>query len=140
MDQTKNPEKLAAAGKKRRIRNDIILIGGLLVILVIAGLMFWLLRTDGDTVVVEVDGKLYGTYSLAVDRTVEIRTGDSGEYLNVLVIKDGKAHVDDANCRDGICAAHSPISKEGESIVCLPHKVVITVKTTQGGDGPDIVA
>ena len=102
--------------------------------------MFWLLRGDGDAVVVEVDGKPYGTYSLAVDRTVEIRTGDGGKDVNVLVIKDGKAYVESANCRDGICAAHKPISKQGESIVCLPHKVVITVKTTQGGSGPDISA
>lgn len=139
MNQTKNPEKPAAADKKRKIRNDLILIGGLLVILVIAGLLFRLLRGEGDTVVVEVDGKLYGTYSLAVDRTVEIRTGDGEEDVNVLVIKDGKAYVESANCRDGICAAHRPISKRGESIVCLPHKVVITVKLA-GGDGPDVVA
>ena len=136
----KNPEKPAAADKKRKIRNDLILIGGLLIVLVIAGLMFWLLRGDGDAVVVEVDGKPYGTYSLAVDRTVEIRTGDGGKDVNVLVIKDGKAYVESANCRDGICAAHKPISKQGESIVCLPHKVVITVKTTQGGITPDISA
>lgn len=136
----KNPEKPAAADKKRKIRNDLILIGGLLIVLVIAGLMFWLLRGDGDAVVVEVDGKPYGTYPLAVDRTVEIRTGDGGKDVNVLVIKDGKAYVESANCRDGICAAHKPISKQGESIVCLPHKVVITVKLSQGGITPDISA
>lgn len=136
----KNPEKPAAADKKRKIRNDLILIGGLLIVLVIAGLMFWLLRGDGDAVVVEVDGKPYGTYPLAVDRTVEIRTGDGGKDVNVLVIKDGKAYVESANCRDGICAAHKPVSKQGESIVCLPHKVVITVKLLQGGITPDISA
>lgn len=136
----KNPEKPAAADKKRKIRNDLILIGGLLIVLVIAGLMFWLLRGDGDAVVVEVDGKPYGTYPLAVDRTVEIRTGDGGKDVNVLVIKDGKAYVESANCRDGICAAHKPVSKQGESIVCLPHKVVITVKLSQGGITPDISA
>ena len=136
----KNPEKPAAADKKRKIRNDLILIGGLLIVLVIAGLMFWLLRGDGDAVVVEVDGKPYGKYPLAVDRTVEIRTGDGGKDVNVLVIKDGKAYVESANCRDGICAAHKPVSKQGESIVCLPHKVVITVKLSQGGITPDISA
>ncbi|MBR6051824.1 MAG: NusG domain II-containing protein [Clostridia bacterium] len=136
----KNPEKPASADKKRKIRNDLILIGGLIIVLVIAGLMFRMLRGDGDSVVVEVDGKLYGTYSLAVDRTVEIRTGEDGADVNVLVIKDGKAYVESANCRDGICAAHKPVSKQGESIVCLPHKVVITVKTTQSGVTPDIAA
>ena len=81
----KNPEKPASADKKRKIRNDLLLIGGLLIVLIIAGLMFRMLRGDGDAVVVEVDGKLYGTYSLAVDRTVEIRTGEGGADVNVLV-------------------------------------------------------
>ena len=136
MDQTNKPEKQL---KKRKIRNDLILIGSLIALLALIGLMFWLLRGEGDTVVVEVDGKVVGTYALDVDRTVEIRTGDGGKELNLLVIKDGKAYVETATCPDGICATHRPISRQGESIVCLPHKVVITVKLA-GGDGPDIVA
>ena len=134
MDQTNSPEK---ATKKRKLRNDLILIGALIAVLVLVGLAVWLLRGEGDTVVVEVDGKVYGTYALSVDRTVEIRTGDGGEELNLLVIEGGRARVETATCPDGICAAHRPISREGESIVCLPHKVVITVKSS-GGDGPDV--
>ena len=87
---------------------------------------------------VEVDGNNYGTYALSIDRTIEIRTGEDGKELNLLVIKDGKAYVESATCRDGICAAHKPISRKGESIVCLPHKVVITVKRA-GTNTPDIV-
>lgn len=134
MDQTNSPEK---ATKKRKLRNDLILIGALIAVLVLVGLAVWLLRGEGDTVVVEVDGKVFGTYALSVDRTVEIRTGDGGEELNLLVIEGGRARVETATCPDGICAAHRPISREGESIVCLPHKVVITVKSS-GGDGPDV--
>ena len=125
--------------KKHKLRNDLILIGTLLVVLALVGLAFWLLRGEGDTVIVEVDGKLYGTYSLSVDRTVEIRTGEDGADLNLLVIQGGKAHVEEANCRDGICAKHAPISRQGESIVCLPHRVVITVKRAGGENAPDIV-
>lgn len=141
MDQTKETPKPEETKKKRKLRNDLILIAALVVVLVLAGLAFWLLRGEGDTVVVEVDGKTYGTYALSTDRTVEIRTGEGGKELNLLVIKDGKAYVETATCRDGICAAHSPIFRQGESIVCLPHKVVITVKRTgTGGEtGPDIV-
>ena len=134
MDQTNSPEKTT---KKRKLRNDLILIGALIAVLVLVGLAVWLLRGEGDTVVVEVDGKVYGTYALSVYRTVEIRTGDGGEELNLLVIEGGRARVETATCPDGICAAHRPISREGESIVCLPHKVVITVKSS-GGDGPDV--
>ena len=138
MDQTKETPK-PEEKKKRKLRNDLILIGVLLIVLVLAGLAFWLLRGTGDTVLVEVDGKVFGTYALSVDRTVEIRTGVDGAELNLLVIKDGKAFVETATCRDGICAAHSPISREGESIVCLPHKAVITVKRAGGEAAPDIV-
>ena len=139
MNQTKEQNAPAVQKKTHKLRNDLILIGGLLVVFVLIGLAFWLLRGTGDTVVVEVDGKTYGTYSLSVDRTVEIRTGENGKELNLLVIKDGKAYVETATCRDRICAAHKPISREGESIVCLPHKVVITVKSSGGEPAPDLV-
>ena len=124
----------------RKARNDVIFIAVLLAVLSLAGLAFYLLRGEGDTVTVEVDGKSFGTYALSEDRTVEIRTGKNGEALNLLVIREGKAFVETATCPDGICANHKPISREGESIVCLPHRVVITVRSTSDKNAPDVVA
>ncbi|MBO4354478.1 MAG: NusG domain II-containing protein [Clostridia bacterium] len=138
MDQTN--EKPTPQNKKRKLRNDIVLIGTLLAVLVLIGLALWLLRGEGDIVVVEVNGTAYGSYALNIDRTVEIRTGEGGKELNLLVIKDGKAYVETATCPDGICAAHRPIFRRGESIICLPHKVVITVvKAELSDDAPDVV-
>ena len=104
------------------------------------GLCFYLIREKGDSISVTVDGTHFGTYSLSKDVTVDIVTGENGEGHNVLVIKDGKAYVESATCPDGICAAHKPISRERESIVCLPHKVVITVRIVNSDDAPDIIA
>ena len=139
MNQTSQATPTAAAGGGRKYRNDLIFIAALLLIVALAGLAIYFLRGEGNAVTVTVDGRHFGTYSLSMDRTVEIRTGKDGEELNLLVIKEGKAYVETATCPDGICAAHKPISRDGESIVCLPHKVVITV-TTGGEEGPDIVA
>lgn len=136
MNQTNEVQN--ARGHK--FRNDLILIAALIVILSLVGLAFYFFRGEGDVVDVEIDGKPYGTYELSEDRTVEIRTGESGEELNLLVIKDGKAFMETATCPDGICAAHKPIFREGESIVCLPHRVVVTVRTTSDGNAPDVVA
>ncbi len=125
--------------KKARIKNDLILIGVLLALAAFLALGLFLFRGEGDTVTVTVDGKVFATYSLHDDTSVDIRTGENGEQSNLLLIKDGKARVETATCPDGICAAHRPISKEGESIVCLPHRVVITV-SAKATDGPDIEA
>ena len=124
----------------RKIRNDMVFIAAVLVILSLAGLAFYFLREEGDIVAVEIDGKPYGTYALSEDRTVEIRTGEGGEELNLLVIRDGKAFMETATCPDGICADHKPIFREGESIVCLPHRVVVIVRTTSDKNAPDVVA
>lgn len=121
---------------KSKIKNDIILVSAILLTLVLLGVGLSLFRPVGDTVTVTVDKKLYGTYSLATDAVIEIKT-DTG--YNKLVIKDGKAFVEEASCPDGICAGHRAIHRDGESIICLPNKVVISVKKS-GGEGPDIIA
>ncbi len=123
--------------KKRLRRNDAIFIAVLVLVIAVAGACLYFFRGEGDAVTVSVDGKVIATYPLAVDRTEDILTGENG--LNRLVIRDGKAWVETASCPDGICAAHKPIHREGESIVCLPNKVVVTVQTADTADQPDIV-
>ena len=120
----------------RKLRNDILLIGAALFVLVLLGVCLLVTQKSGDTVRVSVNGELYGTYSLYQDRTVVIVT-ETG--YNRLVIRDGQAFVEAADCADGICAAHRPIDGTRESIVCLPHGVVIAVLRTGDGDAPDVV-
>lgn len=122
---------------KQRVRNDVIFIVALLAVIAIAGACFYFLRGEGDTVTVSIDGKVVATYPLDEDLVKDIHT--EGEGLNRLIIRDGKAWVEKASCPDGICAAHKPIHREGESIVCLPNKVVITVQTADTTNEPDIV-
>ena len=121
--------------EKAKIKNDMIFIAALLALVAVFGACFLFSRAEGDTVTVTVDGKLFGEYSLSEDRTVEIR---AGEGFNLLIIEGGKARVAEASCPDGVCRAHNPISRDGESIICLPNKVVVTVGKS-GGDAPDII-
>lgn len=134
MQNKTNLRPAAKSGGRKNI-NDVILIVALLALAGIAALALFLFRTEGDTVTVSVDGKLFGEYPLGVDNRVEIR---NGEGYNLLVIKDGTAYVEQASCPDGICSSHRPIKHDGESIICLPNKVVVEVRTQNDG-GPDIV-
>lgn len=125
--------------RKRFGRNDIILIS-VIVIISVALLLVWKLvylngqDTNGDECVkVTVDGKVYGTYPLSKDDTIEIKNVD-GDVTNTLVIKDGVADVTAADCPDHLCVKQKAISKEGESIICLPNKVVVTVKSDTKSD------
>ena len=125
--------------RKRFGRNDIILIS-VIIIISVALLLVWKLvylkgqNSDSDAFVrVTVDGKVYGTYPLSKDDTIEIKNVD-GDVTNTLVIKDGVADVTAADCPDHLCVKQKAISKEGESIICLPNKVVVTVKSDTKSD------
>lgn len=126
--------------KQNRIRNDVLLVAVLLLLCAVGILYLFVFREGGDTVRVTVDGELYGVYSLREDFTEEIRTGEDDGQFNRLIIQDGRAFVESASCPDGICVGHRPIFRNGESIVCLPHGVVITVFTDNDKYAPDIVA
>lgn len=120
-------------------RNDVLLIACLLLAAAVGLVYLFFFRRTGDTVQVTVDGALYKTYSLSQNVTDDIYTGENGEFHNRLVIQDGKAYMQAATCPDGICVAHRPIFRDGESIVCLPQRVVITVVADNGTDDPDII-
>ena len=135
MDRKAQSEAAACCGRKK-LKNDIIFTVTLLVAVCLAALVLLLVRTEGDTVIVTVDGELYGEYSLKADQTVEIKSGDG---YNLLVVEGGRAYVKSASCPDGICAAHRPVSHNGESIICLPNKVVVEIRTASDSQ-PDIIA
>ena len=134
--KNKNNASEGTHSLKPRRRNDLILICSLLVLIAAAALAITLFRTDGDTVTVTVDGMPYGEYPLSEDTTVRIES-ELGN--NVLVIRDGEAYVESADCPDGICSSHRPVSKAGESIICLPNKVVFEVHGRDKSQ-PDIVS
>lgn len=124
---------------KRFLRNDLLLIGALLLACALGAVYLFCFRERGDTVTVTVDGKLYGTYALSQDICEDIAT-DSREGSNRLIIQNGKAYIETASCPDGICVSHAPIFRNGESIICLPNRVVVTVTTAHSTEDPDIVA
>ena len=128
-----NKNKPAA---NRRGLNDLILIGGLLLMAAVALIYLFFFRPAGDRVEITIDGTLYKSFALAEEVTEEIRTDE--KECNTLIIRDGKAFMSSATCPDGICVDHPPIFRKGESIVCLPNRVVVTV-VTQGDDAPDII-
>ena len=103
-------------------KNDWILVT---VILVLAGIGFLIYtnfeRQNAGIVKVTVAGKLFGTYSL--EREQEIRINDT----NYLMIKDAQADMIEADCPDQICVEHISISKNKETIVCLPNKVIVEI-------------
>ena len=50
-----------------------------------------------------------------------------GTGYNLVSITDGVVVMEAADCRDQICVQHKPISSKGESIICLPHRLVVEI-------------
>ena len=85
-------------------------------------------QKEAGRVVVEVAGEVYGEYNLRDNQEILINE------TNILIIENNEVNMYEANCPDQICVKHVPISKNGETIVCLPNKVVVTVKEAATGE------
>ena len=108
----------------------------LCVVLLVAGIICWLVMRlvlpTGNTADVYIDDKLVQTIDMTVDDTYEFNT-DRGS--NTVVVEFGKIRVSDADCPDKVCVNMGWKSRRGETITCLPHKLVIEI---QGGRERDI--
>lgn len=105
-------------------KQDWIIIGSVLILA--AGILVGrsLIGKTGNTVVVTLNGTVLIEQKLAEDATFPIQSEDG---YNLLQIADGRVKILEADCRDQICVKHMTISKRGESIVCLPHQLVIEI-------------
>ena len=102
----------------------IMAIAVLSVFLIVIG-AFFLFGRPGGRAVVTSNGEVVATLPLNNDGEYTC-SGDLG--TNKIVVKDGEVFVESADCRDQICVNHIAVSKEGEIIVCLPHKLIVEVK------------
>jgi hypothetical protein len=75
-----------------------------------------------------------GKVSPAVSFSAAMPACPADSSYNLLVIEEGTVTMEAADCRDQICVHHIPISGSGESIICLPHKLVVTVNGKQDDD------
>ncbi len=103
---------------------DLILIGAALLLAAACFFAIRALRAPGAAVRVSVGGEIIGEYPLSENAEILIPAGDGS---NLLVIRDGEARITEADCPRGLCMAHAPVSRKGEVIVCLPHRVTVEV-------------
>ena len=119
---------------KKKYRLDIIVIVAMLLVSVVLLLVMTLSWKEGATVVVEIDGTTVATYSLYQNGEYPLNGG-----TNVLVIENGQAYLNYSNCPDHTCEKTGKIQYVGQSIICLPNKVAITIKGEADG-GVDFVS
>lgn len=109
-------------------KNDIKLLIGILLLTLAVFLGYRLFYTrTGDTVQITVNGRLTKTLPLNRTATYTIQT-DNGK--NILQIKNGFAVITDADCPDKLCVHQEKISKQGQTLVCLPHKVIVSISSS----------
>lgn len=90
-----------------------------------------------DYVVVSVDGDELHRMELKEDAQIESYLYESEEgHMNRIERNGTVAYMAEANCADSLCIQQGEISKDGEVIVCLPHRVLVEV-VSEGGPTED---
>lgn len=142
---------------------DIVLIAVCLLVAALLGVFFVVHREAGREVRILYDGielKKIDLYSAQTDS--EANTGSEyylitlrddvvgveyfrdkpepkfseGTSYNLISVVNGTVDIEAADCKDQICVHHKPISSKGESIICLPHRLVVEVDSGDNADEP----
>lgn len=126
---------MADSSGKQTVRTvkkaDIILIAVLAAVLAICALFLagrQMLALPGSRNGAQVEITLEGEtslYPLEQDTQFTLTTKEGG--TNTIVIKDGEVRVTEADCPDRICVTMGSISRTGQTIVCMPHQLVIRI-------------
>lgn len=100
--------------------------------------------------------RLMGANTIADTATVVIRDGEQNVYelplsqnttksvttdlgTNLIEIKDGRVHVEEADCPNQDCVHQGWIDAAGEQIVCLPHKLTVDIVDASAETTYDVV-
>lgn len=127
-------------------RGDLLLVSVILIVSLLFMVPRWIQSGESSeknhnsqkTAVIKVEGKLYRTVTLTKEeQTIEIRTQRG---YNLLKVHDYGIEMVDADCPDEICLTFGFRSRQGDTIVCLPHRVIVEIEGPSGeGGGTDAV-
>ncbi len=91
---------------------------------------------DARTAVIQdADGNTF-TMPLSQD---DVLTVTSSAGTNVIEVQAGKVRVSEADCPNQDCVEQGWISKAGQQIVCLPHKLVVNITDEDAASAYDVV-
>lgn len=92
-------------------------------------------KESGKQLEVRQNGKKIMVLPLSqdIEKTIRAKNGDT----NTFYIKNNTVLMSNANCGDKTCVHTGSISKAGETIVCLPHRLVLSI--TGKDERPDSV-
>ena len=110
--------------EKLMSKADIILLVVIAVTCVIACMFLIFGRDKGKQITIYVDGRVIHTMELDKDGEYMVET-EKG--TNLVIVENGEAFVREADCPDRVCVKHKSISETGETIICLPHKLVVEI-------------
>lgn len=88
---------------------------------------------------IKVSGEFYDNIPLSSfkgEQTIVIKTKHGN---NTILVKDGTIKVIDADCNDSLCIKQGTASKVGESIICLPHELIIEIKGDESDSSSDMI-
>ena len=92
---------------------------------------------DSVHAIVKVDGKVYKEISLSALKEDDTFTVETPNGNNTISVKDKSISITNADCHDSLCVKQGSISKLGDTIVCLPHKLIIEIKGKEEDSSSD---
>ncbi|OOM72510.1 NusG domain II-containing protein [Clostridium sp. BL-8] len=120
---------------------DIIIIITLIILSFIPEVIFGMVigkSYTGTYAEITLDGKLYKKIPLSEHKGEDKINIKTSYGYNVIDINNDSIRILDADCKDKICIKAGVISKPGESLVCLPHKLMVEIKSTINNNNNDI--
>jgi hypothetical protein len=113
-------------------------VDAILIVLVLSGAVFTfpvLKSVTPGRVVINRGNHILAEYPVDKDRIFEV-TGENGPLT--IMIKQGKVSVLSSPCPHQICVLSGSISHAGSQIVCVPNRILISIKASEK-NGPDAV-
>lgn len=120
-------ENPSGTEKQRQRRNDRLLGVCIILAAILCLGIYRMTCRSGAEAVVYINGERTAAYPLWEDAQVLLNG------TNLLVIRNGMADITEADCPDKLCVGQSAISRTGESLVCLPNRMIVVIE----GDAQD---
>lgn len=121
---------------------DIVIIVLLLIISFTPHLIFFKTSqksSKNNYAIIKVDGKIHKKIDLSKVKKSEKVNLNLPNGKNTLLIKNNSIQMKSANCNDALCVKQGNIYKVGQTIICLPHKLIIEIKGDELDSKDDLI-